>query len=247
VKKKNAKMPYSKLNEYGIVFKGLPNNLEDEIGKTPRKPALYGSAQRRELWQCRNSWSFTSDTLSSKFHAIDPLASSLPSSINSDSPNSVVSLASIPCPSTSSSLVTPNIPFPCSSTSSSSQSSGIENAPTSVHDSSNHPIDSTITASFSVSAVTSSHLSPSVSNPAACNSTASDRSKMCNPRATLASLHDLHKAKAVKVPKGRAILATFTPIISTMEYHLSAKCFVYQKYRQCYLPTYQFCMGKAED
>jgi hypothetical protein len=90
-------------------------------------------------------------------------------------------------------------------------------------------------------------LSPSVSNPAACNSTASDRSKMCNPRATLASLHDLHKAKAVKVPKGRAILATFTRIISTMEYHLSAKCFVYQKYRQCCLPTYQFCMGKAED
>ncbi len=56
VKKKNAKMPYSKLNVYGIVFKELPNNLEDEIGKTPRKPALYGSAQRRELWQCRNSW-----------------------------------------------------------------------------------------------------------------------------------------------------------------------------------------------
>ncbi|XP_028409274.1 uncharacterized protein LOC114531870 [Dendronephthya gigantea] len=59
VKKKNGKMPYSKIQEYGIAFIGLPAHLEIDIGTTPRKPALYGSAQRRELWQSRNAWSLT--------------------------------------------------------------------------------------------------------------------------------------------------------------------------------------------
>lgn len=59
-------MPYAKLQQLGIVFKDLPDNLRKEVGRVPRKPALYGSGQRRKLWQTRHQWplsvSFSMDT-----------------------------------------------------------------------------------------------------------------------------------------------------------------------------------------
>ena len=61
-------MPYAKLQQLGIVFKDLPDDLLREVGRVPRKPALYGSGQRRKLWQTRHQWtlsvSFSMDTSS---------------------------------------------------------------------------------------------------------------------------------------------------------------------------------------
>ena len=52
-------MPYAKLQQLGIVFNDLPDNLRKEVGRVPRKPALYGSGQRRKLWQTRHQWSLS--------------------------------------------------------------------------------------------------------------------------------------------------------------------------------------------
>ncbi|XP_068670161.1 uncharacterized protein [Montipora foliosa] len=68
VKEEARKMPYAKLQQLGIVFKDLPDDLLREVGRVPRKPALYGTGQRRKLWQTRHQWtlsvSFSMDTSS---------------------------------------------------------------------------------------------------------------------------------------------------------------------------------------
>ena len=58
VQRGDSKMPYSKIDQLGITFQDLPLNLQEEIGRYPKKPHLYGSAQRRKLWTTRHDWSF---------------------------------------------------------------------------------------------------------------------------------------------------------------------------------------------
>ena len=58
VGKTGQKMPYGKAKQLGIVFQGLPETLRKDAGDDPRKPHLYGSAQRRKLWLTRDTWKF---------------------------------------------------------------------------------------------------------------------------------------------------------------------------------------------
>ncbi|KAL9969007.1 hypothetical protein ACROYT_G021163, partial [Oculina patagonica] len=57
VGKAGQKMPYVRAGQMGIVFKDFPNTLEKEFGIDPRKPHLYGSAQRRKFALSRSIFS----------------------------------------------------------------------------------------------------------------------------------------------------------------------------------------------
>ena len=52
------KLPYSSLNQLGIVFKDLPADLKDAIPETPKDPEKYGPAQLRKLWHSKDKWQF---------------------------------------------------------------------------------------------------------------------------------------------------------------------------------------------
>ncbi|XP_078346843.1 uncharacterized protein LOC144632118 [Oculina patagonica] len=60
VGKAGQKMPYVRAGQMGIVFKDFPNTLEKEFGIDPRKPHLYGSAQRRKFALSRSIFSQSS-------------------------------------------------------------------------------------------------------------------------------------------------------------------------------------------
>ena len=51
-------MPYTKLLQLGIIFQNMPQEIEEDVGKTPRKPHKYGPAQMRKIWATRDTWSF---------------------------------------------------------------------------------------------------------------------------------------------------------------------------------------------
>ena len=83
-------MPYSRIQQYGIAFIGLPAHLEQNIGTTPRKPALYGSAKHRELWQSFYMWSLGNNLLvnsptDANPVALEPISDLVSSSFNSNS------------------------------------------------------------------------------------------------------------------------------------------------------------------
>ena len=170
VKKKNRKMPYSKIPEYGIAFIGLPPHLEQDIGSTPRKPALYGSAQRRELWQSRDVWSLTNNLPTNlpadvSPSAIEPVSGLVSSSLHSSSSILHSSSDSVTNPLTSNPVVSSSL-----------------NSSASIL---NHSTPNTSISTFSDSLNSSSLSTASVSDPFTSNFIASNSldfsSSMSNP------------------------------------------------------------------